>query len=131
MEANYLIVLNNGLASINTTLDDVMRTSNIKSGSTGQKSISLSKGTWKVANSISLSAGVYIIIFRGHSMNAPLRVGTGGNYGEWTQAAESTASAYYVFIEDLKSTTTIQLYALQMVAATDTAYTTIEYLKIQ
>ena len=108
-----------------------MKLSNIKSGSTGQKTVSLSKGTWKIANSISLSAGVYIIIFRGHSMNSPLRVGTGGNYGEWAQAAESTASIHYVFIKDLKSTTTIQLYALQMTANTDTAYTTIEYLKIQ
>lgn len=92
---------------------------------------SISGPTWTAVNSITLEAGIYIIIHNGYTTGGVVRIGKGTNDGAWTASGGGSASAQYIEIRTLTKKTTISTYAYTEYTATDTVYSTIMALRVR
>lgn len=91
---------------------------------------SVSAATWTAVNSLTLPAGIYVIIHSGYTTGGSVRIGKGTNDGAWTASGGGSKTAQFIDILQLIKETAVSTYAYTEYTATDTVYATLIALRI-
>lgn len=92
---------------------------------------SVDAATWTAVNSLTLSAGIYVIIHSGYTTGGSVRIGSGTNTGAWTASGGGSATAQFIEVRTLSASTVVNTYAYTEYLATDTVYATLMALRVR
>ena len=83
-------VINSSLTSINTSLTFIGKIYS------DYQTTSVQANSWQTGASVTVPAGTYLIIYRGHSNSGVIRIGNSSNGGAWSQSSVASSTAEFI-----------------------------------